>query len=88
MLLLREDSSPQKVIQGLGDKTIVEDSNTGEKRIQKVGAGGWGGGVHLVTSDQKTQDVNKVSLERFLKQQRRRLKKKKAMEEQEEDKDS
>lgn len=56
-------------IQGLGDKTIVKDEK-GE-RVERIGAGGWGGGVHLVTSDQETQDVNRVNLERFLKKQRR-----------------
>ena len=56
-------------IQGLGDKTIVKDES-GE-RVERIGAGGWGGGVHLVTSDQETQDINRVNLERFLKKQRR-----------------
>jgi hypothetical protein len=58
-----------KSIQGLGDKTIVKDES-GE-RVERIGAGGWGGGVHLVTSDQETQDVNRVNLERFLKKQQR-----------------
>ena len=63
-------------ISGLGDKIIVEDKGSGEQRLERVGAGGWGGGVHLVTSDQETRDVNKVNLERFLKKQRRMLEKK------------
>ena len=41
------------------------------ERVERIGAGGWGGGVHLVTSDQETQDINRVNLERFLKKQRR-----------------
>lgn len=41
------------------------------ERAERIGAGGWGGGVHLVTSDQETQDINRVNLERFLKKQRR-----------------
>lgn len=56
-------------MQGLGDKTVVRDAD-GEK-TERVGAGGWGGGVHLVTSDQETQDVNRVNLERFLKKQKK-----------------
>lgn len=56
-------------IQGLGDKKVVKDER-GE-RTEVVGAGGWGGGVRLATSDQETQDVNRVNLERFLRKQRR-----------------
>jgi hypothetical protein len=48
---------------------VVRDES-GE-RVEKVGAGGWGGGVHLVNSDNLTQDVNRVNLERFMKKQRR-----------------
>lgn len=61
----------------MGDKKLIKDES-GE-RTERVGAGGWGGGVHLVTSDQGTQDVNRVNLERFLKKQRR-LKEKKERE--------
>ena len=39
--------------------------------VQKIGAGGWGGGVNLATSDRDTQDVNRINLERFLKKQRK-----------------
>jgi len=56
-------------VQGLGDKVVVKDES-GE-RTEVVGAGGWGGGVRLATSDQETQDINKVNLERFLRKQRR-----------------
>lgn len=66
---LAGSGSASKSIQGLGDKTIVKDES-GE-RVERIGAGGWGGGVHLVTSDQATQDINRVNLERFLKKQRR-----------------
>ena len=41
------------------------------RESQKIGAGGWGGGVNLATSDRDTQDVNRINLERFLKKQRR-----------------
>jgi len=56
-------------IQGLGDKKVIVDEN-GE-RMEVVGAGGWGGGVRLATSDQETQDKNRVNLERFLRKQKR-----------------
>lgn len=39
--------------------------------MEVVGAGGWGGGVRLATSDQETQDKNRVNLERFLRKQKR-----------------
>jgi hypothetical protein len=55
----------------VGDKRVVRDEETGEQRAEKVGAGGWGGGVHLLTSDQETQETNRVNLERFMKKQRR-----------------
>lgn len=76
----------KNAIQGLGDKTVVKDES-GE-RTERVGAGGWGGGVHLVTSDKETQDINRVNLERFFRKQRR-LKEKREREtkdEEEEDK--
>lgn len=50
---------------------IVADDASGEKRVEKVGAGGWGGGVRLATSNEMTQKVNRTNLERFLKKQRR-----------------
>ncbi|KAG7350502.1 hypothetical protein IV203_009862 [Nitzschia inconspicua] len=40
----------------------------------------FGIGVHLVTSDQETQEINRINLERFLKKQRR-LKEKREREE-------
>lgn len=54
----------------MGDKKMVLDKD-GEERVEKVGAGGWGGGVHLVAGDTKTQDVNRINLERFMKKQRK-----------------
>jgi hypothetical protein len=56
-------------IQGLGDKKVVKDE-LGE-RTEVVGAWGWGGGVRLARSDQDTQDMNRVNLDRFLRKQRR-----------------
>lgn len=75
-------NTDNKDIQGIGDKRIVQDEN-GQVTYNKVGAGGWGGGVHLVTSDHETHDINRINLERFLKKQRR-LKLQKVRQEQQE----
>ncbi|KAL3942816.1 MAG: hypothetical protein SGBAC_003054 [Bacillariaceae sp.] len=56
-------------IQGIGQHAVIKDQ-AGE-RVEKVGAGGWGGGVHLANSDEQTQNVNRINLERFLKKQRK-----------------
>ena len=48
-----------------------EIMSTSSSSIEKVGAGGWGGGVNLATSDKGTQNVNRINLERFMKKQRR-----------------
>ena len=90
-----------KNIQGLGDQRVLPvdpaaattttatdaaTTSTSSLRTQKVGAGGWGGGVHLATSDPATQEVNRVNLERFLKRQRR-LKERRERQQQEEPQD-
>ena len=62
---------------------IVRDEG-GSSRVEKVGAGGWGGGVHLANSDERTQQINRINLERFLKKQRR-LKEKREREAQKEE---
>lgn len=62
-----------------GTESTIQEKVNGNKNIaasaaapsQKIGAGGWGGGVNLATSDQATQDVNRINLERFLKKQRK-----------------
>ena len=78
------DSSVSKSnIQGFGDKIVVHDES-GE-RTQEVGAGGWGGGVRLATSDEETQEINRVNLERFLKKQRRLRRKRERETQQNED---
>jgi hypothetical protein len=60
---------PIKSIQGIGDKRVI---TVEEEAIEKrVGAGGWGGGVHLAVSDEETQKRNRKMLNRFLRQQRR-----------------
>lgn len=48
------------------------DRKSSNERIEKIGAGGgWGGGVNLATSDSKTQEINRINLERFMKKQRK-----------------
>jgi len=51
--------------------TSLSSSSSSSSLTQKVGAGGWGGGVHLASSDRGTQDVNRINLERFMKKQRK-----------------
>jgi hypothetical protein len=46
-------------------------SSEENNEFEKIGAGGWGGGVNLATSNKETQDVNRINLERFLKKQRK-----------------
>jgi hypothetical protein len=59
----------QSRIQGLGDKRVVVAEDT--EQVQKVGAGGWGGGVHLAVSDEESQRRNQEKLRKFLKRQRK-----------------
>lgn len=70
---LRQDNKKSK-IQGIGDKIVIRDEG-GEEHQQTIGAGGWGGGVHLATGDQDTQEINRINLDRFLKKQLREKKK-------------
>jgi len=70
----RGEKLPQKQIQGVGNKVMV-DTETGQQ-VQKVGAGGWGGGVHLAVSDENVQERNQKLLKTYLKQQRKLLRKK------------
>jgi hypothetical protein len=58
-----------KRVQGLGDKRL----KNGE--VEKVGAGGRFGGVHLAVSDEQTQENNKVMLEAFFREQRKKRRK-------------
>ena len=64
--------------QGFGNKIMVQDKS-GSSHVEKIGAGGWGGGVRLANSDERTHEINKINLERFMKKQRR-LKKKRERE--------
>ena len=63
-----------KVVEG-SESTVRERIGDGSFRdttdSPKIGAGGWGGGVHLVASDRDTQERNRINLERFLKKQRK-----------------
>jgi hypothetical protein len=74
---------PIKTIQGIGNQrpvtrtTTVNDttiSNTNDPQVvvssvqyEKLGAGGWGGGVHLVVSDEEEQKRNRKKLRKLLK---------------------
>ena len=51
--------------------TIVTESG----EVQKVGAGGWGGGVRLMASDEETQKKNQEKIRKFLRRQQRLMKK-------------
>lgn len=62
---------PVKEIQGIGNKRV--DRESGE--LKTVGAGGWGGGVRLATSDEETQRKNREKLHKFLKIQKKKLEK-------------
>ena len=69
---------PQKSVQGLGDQRPVVRTvgNTEGKtqevvEYQKVGAGGWGGGVHLVVSDEEEQQRNRKKLRKLLRKLQR-----------------
>lgn len=62
-----------KVVEG-SESTVRErigDGSLRDTESPKIGAGGWGGGVHLVASDRATQEKNRINLERFLKKQRK-----------------
>ncbi len=60
----------ESTIQDRIENTSSTTSST-DVPAPKIGAGGWGGGVNLATSDKATQDVNRINLERFLKKQRK-----------------
>jgi hypothetical protein len=66
---------PNKSIQGIGDRRPIHDNDGGGDsgnehvlKYEKVGAGGWGGGVHLVVSDEEEQKKNRKKLRKLLKQ--------------------
>jgi hypothetical protein len=59
---------PVKELQGLGDKRLSPENR---QELQRVGAGGWGGGVHLAVSDVETQKRNTEKFKRMLQKIRR-----------------
>jgi hypothetical protein len=64
------DGSESTIRERFGDTTAASSSSL-SSAAPKIGAGGWGGGVNLATSDRDTQEVNRINLERFLKKQRK-----------------
>ena len=65
------EETARERLEGDKKRTIGNTTDATSSMASKVGAGGWGGGVNLATSDIKTQDINRINLERFLKKQRR-----------------
>jgi len=63
------EGSESTIQEKVGDKKTIAAAAAAPS--QKIGAGGWGGGVNLATSDKATHDVNRINLERFLKKQRK-----------------
>mmetsp|Transcript_15101 Transcript_15101/g.32891 ORF Transcript_15101/g.32891 Transcript_15101/m.32891 type:complete len:149 (+) Transcript_15101:51-497(+) len=59
-----------KSVEGRGDVATLEDGTD-----RKIGAGGFGMGVHLAQSSAEDQERNRQMLERFFKKERRRRKK-------------
>jgi hypothetical protein len=44
-------------------------------KVESIGAGGWGGGVHLAMSDEDTREKNRAMLEAMFKWERKRRRK-------------
>jgi hypothetical protein len=76
------ESTVQERLGGSSSTGII----SGENEFEKIGAGGWGGGVNLATSNKETQDVNRINLERFLRKQRKLKAKRERKEAQEKEK--
>jgi hypothetical protein len=67
---------PPEAMRGGGrHRPVVVDEQTGAIEYQKVGAGGWGGGVNLAASHEETRKRNKRRFQKFLKQERKRFEK-------------
>ena len=66
----RGEKLREKKIQGIGNKTVTVDG-----KVESIGAGGWGGGVHLTLSDEETQKKNKAMLEAMFRRERKRRRK-------------
>lgn len=62
----RGEKLREKKLQGYGNKTVIDG------KMESIGAGGWGGGVHLAMSDEDTREKNRVMLEAMFKRERKR----------------
>lgn len=65
----RGEKLREKKLQGYGNKTVIDG------KMENIGAGGWGGGVHLAMSDEDTREKNRVMLEAMFKRERKRRRK-------------
>lgn len=65
----RGEKLREKKLQGFGNKTVIDG------KVESIGAGGWGGGVHLAISDEDTREKNRAMLEAMFKRERKRRKK-------------
>lgn len=59
---------PVQSVQNGGNKRVL-----GDGEVQKVGAGGWGGGVHLAVSDEETQKKTQRQIRKFLRMQKKKM---------------
>ena len=62
----RGEKLREQKLQGYGNKTVIDG------KVESIGAGGWGGGVHLAMSDEDTREKNRVMLEAMFKRERKR----------------
>lgn len=65
----RGEKLREQKLQGYGNKTVIDG------KVESIGAGGWGGGVHLAMSDEDTREKNRVMLEAMFKRERKRRRK-------------
>lgn len=64
----RGEKLRRKELMGFGNKTIIDG------REEKIGAGGWYGGVNLAMSDSSTQENNRTMLEAMFRRERKKRK--------------
>lgn len=57
-----------QAVQNMGNQRVL-----GDGEVQKVGAGGWGGGVHLVVSDEEAQKKTQRQIRKFLRMQKKKM---------------
>lgn len=53
----------------------MHDAETNTTRLERVGAGGWSKGVRLAVSNDTTQEINRINVERYIKRERRKKEK-------------